>query len=271
MKDKAFTIIELLVVIAIIFFALAVSMPALQSVRENAKSVMCSSNIKQMLIALVAYENQNYTFPYGTFIKPATPPPGGYSALSSYDTPCWYWYDFLTDFVGKNREKKTVLFCPSRKIVEGPGIINILLGGYGVNEAICKNNVTGNIAEIRGLPLKSSQIPYPAQTMLVMDSGYGIITWYHALDSNIPPPIPLRNKYEDAGYVPGLYEVNKNRILYFRPTVDFRVDALIGRHPDRAVNTGFVDGHVSKQNAYDFYVRKINNEYTNRSPLWLPK
>ena len=45
-REKGFTLIELLIVIAIIALLLAILMPALQKSREQAKKVICKSNLK---------------------------------------------------------------------------------------------------------------------------------------------------------------------------------------------------------------------------------
>ncbi len=56
MRDrKGFTLIELLVVIAIIALLMAILMPALQRVKEQAKSVACLSKLKQWGLYFAMY------------------------------------------------------------------------------------------------------------------------------------------------------------------------------------------------------------------------
>lgn len=263
MKRFGFTLVELLVVIGIIALLIAVTLPALQSSRQQAKAVFCSSNIRQLTLGFLAYESENQGFPFAFDDTSTNQPPGGWPGYGQYDRKGWWWFNCIEDFI--TDKKRTCLVCPSKNLRDIRLKDNILCGNYGVNLSICKY-ATGqkSRAEFIGAPLRLSDIPHPAQTLLIVDSGYSMISWWHATDA---PPYTLSSMMEDAAYIPGL-KINEERINLWPGQID---DAVNGRHPGKTVNVGFTDGHIDRIKTNCLLVEKTGNDYKNCSPLWRPK
>jgi len=68
---RGFTLVELLVVITIIAILVSLLVPAVQSVRETASQTQCGSNLRQIGIAIIAYETRNRVFPPAFTTSPA--------------------------------------------------------------------------------------------------------------------------------------------------------------------------------------------------------
>jgi prepilin-type processing-associated H-X9-DG protein/prepilin-type N-terminal cleavage/methylation domain-containing protein len=265
MRRSCFTLIELLVVIAIITVLTAILLPSLRNSRQQAHAALCSSNTKQLLLGLLSYETDNQVIPFGFDNTPMVPPRGGYAGGSACDKVGWWWFNHIAEYTSKKSIKDSIIWCPSRQIKDSRLKGNILCGNYGVNLSICKNSndIPSRKEKFVGTPLCTEDIPHPSQTLLILDSGYSLISWWHATDI---PPVPLGKSREDTSYVPGLH-INANRYIW--PGEE--EDAINGRHPNKTVNVGFADSHVEKKKAESLFVEKTADGYKNKSPLWQPK
>ncbi len=63
LSRRGFTLVELLVVIAIIGILIAILLPAIQAAREAARRMTCTSNLRQIGLGILHYENVRKEFP----------------------------------------------------------------------------------------------------------------------------------------------------------------------------------------------------------------
>ena len=93
-KRTGFTLVELLVVIAIIALLLSVLMPTLKKAREQARTLVCSSNQKQLGVGIQLYVNAYDLYPPVLFYPNIAPP---YEGLFLCVTGAYYvtWESML--------------------------------------------------------------------------------------------------------------------------------------------------------------------------------
>lgn len=261
MKRACFTLVELLVVIAMMTLLLTISSFIFRGVRRQANSMTCTANIRQVTLDLIMYDTNNETFPYGFLDQFDPEPPGGFIGDASKDRLVWWWFHFME---GYTDTKKKMLHCPSKSLNNPSLNDNILYGNYGVNHSICRGpRRIQNQTEFVGVPLCKDEIPQPDRTLLIVDCGYSLISWWHATD--IPPVSLDGTRGIGTAYIPGLAINEEKHLLYSQ-----KQDAIEGRHPNKTVNVGFVSGDVSRMQADELFVEKKLDGY-NKSPLWSPQ
>ena len=236
MRYKGFTLIEVLVVIVIIAGLLAISIPVLQKGKKKAQKLACANNLYQLNLSLSVYLQGNEAYPPGFYSLP------GSSTLLGNSTEDWqngqWWFHFLGNNIrNSNSDNYKTFWCPSRRLPASPISDNILCANYGINYSICKISKS-SMDEFSGPPLRPGQVHTPFSKLLLMDSGYALISW-KALAPDVSVYSFENSDRQGSYYLPGL-ELNQNR------TIDQiqQDDAMSGRHYSQKFNALFVDGHV---------------------------
>ena len=128
-KQKGFTLIELLVVIAIIAILAAILFPVFQKVRENARRASCTSNLKQLSIAVVQYQQDFDEIMPGSAVNAAL---GGwiyYTGFTAFPSPTPTAFDPSQGSIYSYVKSKGVYLCPDDSSNQG--------NSYSINGPIC--------------------------------------------------------------------------------------------------------------------------------------
>ncbi|MSU63946.1 MAG: DUF1559 domain-containing protein [Pedosphaera sp.] len=100
-RPLGFTLIELIVVIAIIAILASLLLPALGRAREKAKSAKCQSNLRQLGMGVMMYEEDTQSYPIGW--------------MAGFEGTPKIWYVALQPYVGRDTNVigMGVFLCPS--------------------------------------------------------------------------------------------------------------------------------------------------------------
>ncbi len=247
----AFTLIELLVVIAIIALLVGILLPSLSSARNQAKAVVCMSNLRQLGVQLAIYQNK---FDHLPPVRLKESPVGGtmetyYHKLTGYDfrraKPRWQW--FLTEEIGPvvdpDRYRTEDAFNDSMVIdndyFECPSLSgftnDVRNGAFGYNGTYLGNSRTNNggTGWIRW-PVNESRIANPGGTIAIADSRGGAMP--HGNHAYWLDP-PKKAKYGNASNPGEDFGPNGSSELE-----ELGHSPIEARHSDRG-NVLFMDGH----------------------------
>jgi len=147
---RAFTLIELLTVIAIIGILAALVMPALGAVRTQAKQAQCSSNLRQIGLALAAYADAHR----GAF------PETSHGAVSNIEEISWI--HTLRPYLGNVDEVRLCPLDPRRE-----ERLRLRLSSYVLNDYLDAKTYLDPFGRATGRVPRLGTLREPARTPAV--------------------------------------------------------------------------------------------------------
>ena len=217
-KSKGFTLIELLVVISIIALLLSILLPSLQKAKEQGRSLVCQSNLKQIGFAALLWAEDHDGWTLGGAWSWKRDPDSGIT----HETSLGPYLDSARGDTGdKGLRDKGIYACPTARNLEfppwsgnGKEYQDNKTMTYGINGWIAsKQDYSPGTKGVNGVDYwldhgvtKLLNIRTPSKTIYFMDNSYfGVYPWtfdpFTPME-DLPQPTATRwhGKLDEWGY-----------------------------------------------------------------------
>lgn len=243
---SAFTLIELLVVVAIIALLISLLLPALQRAREQAKTVVCQSNLRQVLLGIGMYQQDCKGYVPGNLWSEA--------AWGILKKDLWF-YKLMPMYMGN----PNAYICPAdpfaaefdfEAVIQNQRYMNgrVPSCGYGMNYLL------RHFADPYSFNIESFAPARPAETILLAEVGpddeIRLMTLYGGLGGGTPWRDGGRLVWDDGA----------------RPWYQNKPTWLTARHLGD-INMAAMDLSVKRVPTLDVLSSPIERIYENGHPL----
>jgi len=231
-KEKAFTLAELLIVISIVALLMAIMIPALATARSRGRTLVCKSNLRQLLLAGIGYATENN----GAYVPAASDMWDNaglhrwHGVRETLDDPFDPLRGPLAGYLADGRVKECPVKADFMKGQDWKANFEQGCGGYGYNMTYIGSRLWQNgIHSIEAWKdsyastTHMEEIAAPGRTLMFADTAMSNDQKYLIEYSFAEPPFTLRNGLPMTEF-------------YMSPSIHFR-------HGTRA-NIGWADGHI---------------------------
>jgi len=260
MRRRAFTLVELLVVIGIIAILIAILLPVLNKVKEQANGVKCASNLREMAKMWYQYAAENKGLSAPGRLPKFDPPPGSGIQVDSYWIGNGYqyrphWYEVfgagMKNYASRNpstteddswKVDSDLYTCPSMDWRNSRNFV------WGYNYQFLGNTHEKSPNVTINYPVKANAITRASETVMAAD----------CMGTAAGKAISLRTGHYDDGQK-DLFAIGNKAHLLDPPrltgTSDYAdYEARVPQHrsaPDPRhngkANVAYCDGHVERR------------------------